>query len=398
MNVPDDEPAGLPFAVPDITEREIDAVAQVLRSRWLTTGSRTGEFETAFAQAVKAPYSVALNSATAALHLSLEAIGLTAGDLVFLPSYTFAASAEVVRYFDARPVFVDVEPGTANLDPVALRTTILESAHLGPSRAIMPVHIAGVPCDMTAIWEIAREFDLAVVEDAAHAFPAYRDGRVVGELPGDVNGTVCFSFYATKTITTGEGGMVVCADAAIAERVRTMSLHGLSRQAWGRYSGGTWRYDIVAPGYKYNLTDTAAALGLVQLARADEMADARRRIADRYFAGLGDISAFDLPHPPAGVESAWHLFVLRVAPPAGEEERDRLIESLGRQGIGTSVHFIPLHLHSYYRESLGHRPEEFPITLDLYRRAVSLPIWSAMSDADVDRVIAAARCAASELS
>jgi perosamine synthetase len=251
---------------------------------------------------------------------------------------------------------------------------------------------------MTTIWEIAREFDLAVVEDAAHAFPASRDGRVVGELPEDVTGTACFSFYATKTITTGEGGMVVCADEAIADRIRTMSLHGLSRQAWDRYSGGTWRYDIVAPGYKYNLTDTAAALGLVQRARAGEMADSRRRIAERYLAGLGDIEALDLPHPPVGVESAWHLFVLRVAPPAGEQERDQLIDSLGKQGIGTSVHFIPLHLHSYYRESLGHRPEEFPVTLDLYRRAVSLPIWSAMTDADVDRVIAAVRCATSELS
>jgi dTDP-4-amino-4,6-dideoxygalactose transaminase len=398
MNEPDDYAAPVPFALPDLTEREIEAVTEVLRSRWLTTGPRTREFETEFAAAVGAPYAVALNSATAALHLSLEAFGLSPGDLVFLPSYTFASSGEVVRYFGARPVFVEVEPGTANLDPIALRKAVLESFHLGRARAIMPVHIAGVPCDMSEIWDIAREFELAVVEDAAHAFPAHRDGRIVGSIPEDVQGAVCFSFYATKTITTGEGGMVVSRDEQVAERIRTMSLHGLSRQAWNRYSGGTWRYDIIAPGYKYNLTDMAAALGVVQLKRAEEMATARRHIAERYLDELGDLAAFELPQPPDGVESAWHLFVLRVDGSSGELERDRVIDSLKRQGIGTSVHFIPLHLHSYYRETLGHRPEDFPVTLDLYRRAVSLPIWSAMSGSQVDRVVSAVRRAALEVS
>lgn len=396
-DLPDAAPTPVPFALPDISDAEIDAVVEVLRSRWLTTGPRTRLFEAKFAEAVGALYAVALNSATAALHLALEALGVGPGDLVFLPSYTFAASGEVIRYLGARPVFVDVEPGTANMDPAALRRTIQESRHLGRPRVVMPVHIAGVPCDMEVIWQVARDLNLAVVEDAAHAFPASRDGNTVGQIPEDVTGAVCFSFYATKTITTGEGGMLVTHDAELADRVRTMSLHGLSRQAWNRYSGGTWRYDIVAPGYKYNMTDVAAALGLVQLSRAHEMTGRRAAIAARYLEELADVAAFEFPHPPAGADSAWHLFVLRLAPGHDESVRDALIGALGERGIGTSVHFIPLHLHSYYKETHGHAPEDFPVTLDLFRRAVSLPIWSAMSDDDVNRVIEAVRAVAEDL-
>lgn len=376
----------IPFALPDITEAEISAVTEVMRSRWLTTGSQAREFETRFAEAVGSPYAVALNSCTAALHLSLEALGVTEGDLVFLPPYTFAASAEVIRYVGATPVFVDVEPGTMNLDPKALRQAVCDGA--GHPAVVMPVHFSGLPVDQEAVWDVAREFDLAVVEDAAHAFPSVRAGRTVGTLPDDIRGAVCFSFYATKTITTGEGGMLTTSDQELAERVRLMSLHGLSKQAWNRYAGGSWRYDIVAPGFKYNLTDIAAAMGLVQLERAEEMRAKRERIAGAYTAAFESLPAFSCPEVPEDAQSSWHLYVLRLRPPASEKHRDWLIDELRARGIGASMHFIPLHLHTYYRDTFGLRPEDFPISLDGYQRALSLPIYSSMSAEEVERVLA----------
>jgi perosamine synthetase len=381
----------VPFALPDIGQREIDAVSDVLRSRWLTTGKQCREFERTFASTVGASYAVALNSCTAALHLSLEALGVRPGDLVFLSPYTFAASGEVVRYLGATPVFVDIDPVTLNISPVRLQEAVEASLRsgIGTPRAVIPVHIAGVPCAMDEIWDIARTFDLAVVEDAAHAFPSSYRGRPVGAVPPDIRGTVCFSFYPTKTITTGEGGMLTTEDKTLADRARSMSLHGLSHQAWTRYSGGSWSYDIAAPGYKYNLTDIAAALGLVQLSRADEMTKRRADIAGAYNAAFTRIDALECPTVPVDVETSWHLYVLRLNLQVSPFDRKTFIERLNALGVGTSVHFIPLHLHSYYITEYGHNPEDFPEATTQFMRVVSLPIYSAMTDADVERVIRA---------
>lgn len=382
--------SSVPFAVPDIGEEEIEAVVEVLRSRWLTTGARAREFEQEFAQEVGASHAVAVNSCTAALHLSLDAMGVADGDVVFMSPYTFTATAEVVRYLRARPVFVDIDPATLNVDPLALRTTVDDwmERHPGRPKAIMPVHIAGVPCDMDSIWAIARDAQLAVIEDAAHAFPAAYRGRPVGSVPADINGTACFSFYATKTITTGEGGMLTTESEAVAERARTMSLHGLSRHAWSRYAeGGSWAYDVIAPGFKYNLTDVAAAMGVVQLRRAGAMRSRRREIAARYTTAFGALGSLECPEPGDHVESAWHLYLLRLQPEEATISRDELIVALSGLGIGTSVHFIPLHLHSYYAQNGGYRPEDFPVALREFQRVLSLPIYSSMTDDDVQRVI-----------
>lgn len=384
----------LPFALPDIGEQEIAAVVDVLRSRWLTTGQQCRRFEEAFAEAVGARHAVALNSCTAALHLSLEALGVAAGDLVFMSPYTFAATAEVVRYLDATPVFVDIDPLSLNVDPRCLREAVerrLDGA-TGRPRVIMPVHIAGVACEMNEIWKLAREYDLAVVEDAAHAFPATYAGQPIGSMPEDIRGSVCFSFYATKTITTGEGGMLVTESAALAERARSMSLHGLNRQAWTRYSeGGSWAYDITAPGYKYNLTDIAAALGLVQLARAEDMRARRQEIAATFSAAFAGYRSLECPVVPDAAQSSWHLYLLRLHLDRLGIGRDEFVDRLGRAGIGTSVHFIPLHLHSYYRAQYGYVPSDYPRAHAEYARVVSLPIYSAMSDDDVARVVNAVR-------
>lgn len=380
----------LPFALPDITQREIDAVVEVMQSRWLTTGARVRAFEQEFAERVGAKHAVALNSCTAALHLALEALDVGPGDLVYVPTYTFAASAEVVRYLGAIPALVDIDPLTLNLDLAGIDEQIRAdlSGDRGRPKAIIPVHIAGVPCDMRTVWDLARKHGLAVVEDAAHAFPASRNGIVTGSMPEDVPGAVCFSFYATKTITTGEGGMVTTESGELADRMRTMSLHGLSRQAWNRYAeGGTWHYDIVAPGFKYNLTDMSGAMGLVQLDRADSMRDRRSEIARRFNDAFADLPV-ELPTVPEGAVSAWHLYILRVTSEV-EGERDRVIASLSAQGIGTSVHFIPLHMHSYYIKTYGHAVEDFPVASAQFLRALSLPIYSAMTEGDVERVIEA---------
>ena len=378
----------VPFALPDIGQGEIDAVVDVLRSRWLTTGEQCRRFEEAFASAVGAAHAVALNSCTAALHLSLEALGVQAGDRVFMSPYTFAATAEVVRYLDATPVFVDIDPVTLNVDTQLLRDAVVRGEGSGRAKVVMPVHIAGVPCAMDDIWSLAREHGLAVVEDAAHAFPSAYRGRAIGSMRADVAGSVCFSFYATKAITTGEGGMLITEDLELADRARSMSLHGLSRQAWTRYAeGGSYAYDIVAPGFKYNMTDIAAAMGLVQLARAEEMRARREAIAAAYTNAFAEIDAFECPTVPPDITHAWHLYLLRLNAGASALERDDFIKALNARGIGTSVHFIPLHLHSYYVKQYGYTPEDFPIATRQFQRTISLPIYSAMSDDDVTRVI-----------
>lgn len=384
----------VPFAAPDIGEEEIAAVTDVLRSGWLTTGERCREFEAAFADAVGATHAVAVNSCTAALHLSLEALGVGDGDLVFMSPFTFAASAEVVRYLQATPVFVDIDPITLNVDTTALRHAVIErmDGSKGRPRVIMPIHIAGLPCDMDAIWALARETDLAVVEDAAHAFPASIGGRPVGSVPPDVAGAACFSFYATKTITTGEGGMITTESDHISDRARTMSLHGLSHQAWSRYSeGGSSVYDILAPGFKYNLTDIAAALGLVQLRRAKQMWERRGQIARRYTQALDGIDGLECPREAVDAQTAWHLYVLRVDANRIGMTRDNFAAAVAAEGIATSVHFIPLHLHSYYRKTYGYLPGDFPIATREFERAVSLPIYSSMSDEQLERVTSTIR-------
>lgn len=387
-------PDRIEFALPDITDEEIEAVVAVLRSRWLTSGAQCQAFEEEFRGAVEADFALAVNSCTAALHLSLEALSVGSGDLVFVPSYTFAASAEVVRYVGARPVLVDVDPVTANMDPAALRRALEATNSWGTPKAVMPVHFAGVACDMTEIWAIAREHGMAIVEDAAHAFPATQHGHPIGWMPEDVTGTTCFSFYVTKTITTGEGGMVTTRDAGIADRMRVMSLHGLSRQAWNRYTGGTWKYDIVAPGFKYNLTDVAAAMGRVQLRRAHQMRKRRGEIAQRYSEALSGQFGFVTPEVPETCESSWHLYVLRLAEGTPEEKRDGVMDAMRKAEIGVSMHFIPLHLHTYYRETHGYKPGDLPVALDLYRRSLSLPLHSGMTDDQVGQVIQAVLSAA----
>lgn len=373
----------IPFARPSVGAEEERAVLAVLRSGWLTTGEVAAAFEQEFARAVGCRHALALNSATAGLHLSLEALGVGPGSVVITTPFTFAATAEVIRYLGADPLFVDIDPATLNIDPAAIQRG-LESCRSEGRRvsALLPVHVAGLPCDMGRIGELARGFDVPVVEDAAHAFPVRWDGRFAGTL-GEAG---VYSFYATKTITTGEGGMVATDRDDIARRIRVMRLHGIDRDIWNRYSSpqASWMYDVVAPGFKYNLTDLAAAIGRVQLARADELLARRRRIARRYGELLGTLDGIELP--PYAEEHAWHLYIVRLRDGALSIDRDRFIEELRGSGIGASVHFIPLHIMSYYRERYGFRPRDFPASLDCFHRCVSLPLYPSMSDGEVERV------------
>lgn len=373
--------AFLPFALPDLDGSELVEIQDALASGWVTTGPKVRQFEAAFAQAVGAKHAVAVNSCTAAMHLALEAIGLQRGDEVITTPYTFAATAEVVRYFEARPVLVDVDPETLNI-----RADLVEQAITPATRAILPVHFAGLPADMDAILEVARRHDLPVIEDAAHAFPVAYRGRPIGSI-----GTAtAFSFYATKTITTGEGGMLTTDDDRIAERCRIMALHGISKDAWKRYTAeGSWFYEIVAPGYKYNMTDIAAGMGLAQLRRADAMRERRATIARRYHEAFRDVPELQLPAERDDRGHSWHLYPLRLHLGRLQIDRAQFIAELKRRNIGASVHFIPLHLHPYYRETYGYRPEDFPVAYEQYSREVSLPIYSRMSDADVQDVIEA---------
>lgn len=371
----------LPFALPHITAAEIDEVVDTLRSGWLTTGQKTKRFEREFAACVEAPYAVAVNSATAAMHLALDAIGLQPGDEVIVPVYTFTATAEVVEYFRARPVFVDVDPLTCNLDPEQLERLITPR-----TRAVIVVHMAGLPAEMDAILAIARAHNVVVIEDAAHAFPARYQGKMVGSI-GDLT---AFSFYATKTLATGEGGMLTTANQQYAERAAMMSLHGISRDAWKRYSAeGSWYYEVQQVGYKYNMTDIAASLGLHQLARREWLLERRRSIARRYTEAFSQLPQVETPPESAYCEHAWHLYILRLHLERLDISRDAFIQELTRANIGTSVHFIPLHLHPFYRDTYHLKANDFPVALHAYQRAISLPIYPGMTDEDVEDVIAA---------
>ncbi len=371
----------LPFALPHITQAEIDEVVDTLRSGWLTTGPKTKRFEREFATRVGTPYALAVNSATAAMHLALDALGLQPDDEVIVPVYTFTATAEVVVYLRAKPIFVDVNPVTCNLDPAQLEK------HITPrTRAIMVVHIAGLPAEMDAIGALAKTYNLSVIEDAAHAFPAkYR-----GQMIGTISDFTAFSFYATKTLATGEGGMLTTANPEYAERASMMALHGISRDAWKRYSAeGSWYYEVLQAGYKYNMTDIAAALGLHQLARSQWLLERRRSIAQRYTEAFSQWPEVEPPPNPAHVEHAWHLYLLRLRPERLTITRDAFIQALTKANIGTSVHFIPLHLHPFYRDTYHLQVEDFPAALHAYQRVISLPIYPGMADEDVEDVIAA---------
>ncbi|MFN8486165.1 MAG: DegT/DnrJ/EryC1/StrS family aminotransferase [Caldilineaceae bacterium] len=373
----------LPFALPDTDEAEIEAVTSTIRSGWVTTGPRTQQFEREFAQHVGAKHAIAVNSCTAALHLALEAIGVGSEDEVITTPYTFAATTEVIRYFGAKPVLVDICAHDFNLNPA-----LLEAAITARTRAIIPVHIAGLPADLTAIQAIAARHGLAVIEDAAHAFPAQAQGCMIGSATPGHPSFVCFSFYATKTLTTGEGGMICTSDDQVAERCRMMALHGISKDAWKRYTAeGSWYYEIVAPGYKYNMTDIAASMGLVQLRKAESMWQRRCVIAARYNEAFGAVPELQIPYDRPDAQHAWHLYMLRLQPERLSIDRAQFIEKLKQQNIGTSVHFIPLHLHPYYRETYGYTSTAFPIAYREYQREISLPIYSKMSDDDVEDVI-----------
>ena len=373
----------LPFHVPAIGEEEIAAVVEVLKSGWLTTGSKVNEFEREFSRFVGARYGVAVNSATAALHLALAAVGVGEGDEVIVPTMTFAATAEVVLYLKATPVLVDSAPDTLNIDPDAI-----ENALTPRTKAIMPVHFAGQPCDSERILSLAKAHGLKIIEDSAHALPASDHSRMVGGI-GDIT---CFSFYATKTITTGEGGMATTNNPEWAEKMRMLSLHGISHDAWKRYSSaGSWYYEITDVGYKYNLTDIAASLGLAQLKKCRAFAAARRRIAEAYTAAFADLPAIRTPFCRPDKEHAWHLYVIQLELERLRIDRREFIDALRQKNIGSSVHFIPLHLHPFYRRAFGYQPADFPNAAAAYPGIVSLPIYPNMSAADVADVIAAVR-------
>jgi perosamine synthetase len=373
----------LPFHVPAVGEEEIDAVVSTLRSGWLTTGPTVRRFEQAFADVIGVRHAIAVNSATAGLHLALEAVGVGQGDEVIVPTMTFAATAEVVTYLGAKPVLVDCDPETLNL-----ACSRLEGAVSPRTKAVIPVHFAGQPCDMRAVQSIAGRHGLAVVDDAAHALPARYQGRLVGTL-SDIT---CFSFYATKTITTGEGGMITTDVDRLAERMRIMSLHGISKDAWKRYTAeGSWYYEILSPGYKYNLTDIAAALGIVQLGKHERFWQERQRLAGLYAEAFRTVPEVQPLGCIPDVQHAWHLYVVRLALERLTIDRRQFIEELKARRIGASVHFIPLHLHPYYRDTYGYRPQDYPNASAAYERILSLPIFPGMNDRDVGDVVDAVR-------
>jgi dTDP-4-amino-4,6-dideoxygalactose transaminase len=376
----------LPFALPDIGEAEIAEVVDTLRSGWVTTGPKAARFERDFATFLgdEGLHCIAVNSATAGLHLAAEAVGIVPGDEVITTTHTFTATAEVVRYLGADVKLVDVDPATLNIDVGAV-----EAAITPRTKALMPVHFAGLAADMDAIHALARRHGLKVIEDAAHALPTTCGGRLVGTLPSEAT---VFSFYANKTITTGEGGMLVTRDAQLAARAKVMRLHGMNRDAFDRFTAQvpSWYYEVVAPGYKYNLTDIAAALGLQQLKRAHAFAARREAIAQAYDDAFGDLPLVLPPRARPGDQHAWHLYVLRLADDA-PLTRDALIERLFAAGIGCSVHYIPLHLHPYWRERYALTPATFPHSQHAYERMLSIPLFSRMTDGDVQRVIDAVK-------
>lgn len=376
----------LPFALPEIGEEEINEVVDSLRSGWLTTGPKTKRFEDDFSQFLGGDvHAMAVNSATAGLHLALEACGIGQGDEVITTTYTFTASAEVARYLGAEPVLVDVDPHTLTLTPEAIEPAITPR-----TKAIIPVHLAGLACEMDGILAVAKKHGLRVIEDAAHAFPTYYKDRLIGTLDSDFT---VYSFYATKTLATGEGGMVVTRDAALAKRCRVMRLHGIDRDAFDRFTSEkpSWYYEIVAPGFKYNMTDLAAALGIHQLKRANGFKARRTEIAIRYIEAFRDLPVMLPAEATAERDHAWHLFMLRLLPES-PISRNAFIERMSAEGrIGCSVHYIPLHRQPYWKARYTLTDETFPVATEAFEHGVSLPIYTRMTDGDVSHVIAEVR-------
>src|SRR5215472_6915462 len=372
----------LPFSPPLIGDEEIAEVVDSLRSGWLTTGPKVRIFEERFAEFVGAPAAVALNSGTAALHVALAVLGVGSGDEVITTPMTFCSCVHVIGHLGARPVLVDVEPDTLNISPDLVRQAVT-----GRTRVILPVHLYGHPADTDELLEIARDRDLAVVEDAAHALSAtFRGGRI-GRPAADVVNLVAFSFYATKNLTTGEGGMLT-GPSSLLDQARIWALHGMSRDAYKRYSaGGSWRYEVVSAGFKYNMADLQAALGLVQLRRLPELQRRRRQIFDRYDQAFRSLPEVEVPIQRSEVESALHIYALRLNLERIRIDRAGFIQELGRRQIGSSVHFIPIHHHPYFQQRYGYRVGSFPVADREFKRIVSLPLSPAMKDADADDVI-----------
>ena len=369
----------IPFHKPYITIDEITEVLDSLRSGWITMGPKTIEFENRFKEYLGAKNAVSMNSCTACLHLALKAIGLQESDEVIVPTVTFTATAEVVTYFKATPVLVDVEADTFNID-----ASLIERKITKKTKAIMPVHFAGQLCDMDEICDIARNHKLLVIEDAAHAMPASYKDRKVGTI-GDIS---CFSFYATKSLTTGEGGMATTENDEWADKMRVSRLHGISKDAWKRYTGeGSWYYEVETAGYKYNMTDIQAAMGLAQLRKIDWMWQRRKEIADSYTAAFVSRDDIEVPYVKADRESGWHLYVVKLNLDTLSIGRNQIIEELRKKGVMTSVHFIPLHKHPYYMTAFNYDTREFGVSESIYERIISLPIYPGMSNDDVGQVI-----------
>ena len=371
----------IPFSIPQISNDEINEVVDTLRSGWITTGPKVKQFETNFQSFIgRDVEAIAVNSATAGLHLALESLGISYGDEVIIPSLTFTATAEVARYLGADIRVVDIDSDTLNIDIEAIRGAITLK-----TKVIMPVHYAGLSCNMDEILSLAKEFDLKVVEDAAHALPTTYRGDMIGSLESDI---AVFSFYANKTMTTGEGGMVVTRNSDLAKRMKIMRLHGIDRDAFDRFQSKkpAWYYEVVAPGFKYNMTDIAAAMGIHQLKKLPGFLDRRQYLAKRYFDSLSDLP-LTLPMDDVdGGSHSWHLFVIRVQDNS-PVNRDELIQILSDQGIGSSVHYVPLHRQPYWRDKYQLTIDMFPITDKAYQAMLSIPLYTAMSDEQQDRVI-----------
>jgi dTDP-4-amino-4,6-dideoxygalactose transaminase len=398
----------LPFSPPLIGEEEIAEVIDTLRSDWITTGPKVSRFEEEFAAFIGTPAALALSSCTAALHTALAAFGIGPGDAVITTPMTFCSSVHVIEHVGAKPILVDVEADTLNIDPEKVQEAIRSEVGRRKSeignrksaiKAIMPVHLYGHPCDMDPILDIAREHDLTIIEDAAHALPAKYKGRLIGSRPAilrpssgqacDLRLAACFSFYATKNLTTAEGGMLTGSPDFI-EEARLWSLHGMSRDAWKRYSAeGSWYYEVIRPGFKYNMTDIQAAIGLHQLRKLPQFQARRREIVHCYSEAFSQFEELQVPTERPEVEHAWHLYVLRLNVERLNVSRNQFIEELTGRNIGTSVHFIPIHLHPYYRDKYSYKPDDFPVAYHEYQRIISLPLYPRMSDEDVDDVIEA---------
>ncbi len=369
----------VPFAPPTIGPEEIREVTSTLESGWLSTGPRVRRFEQAFAAYTGAPHAVALNSCTAALHLALVASEIGRGDEVITTPFTFCATANVIVHTGATPVFADVDPLTGNLDPASVAAAITPA-----TRAVIVVHYAGRPADVDAFDQLKRAHGLTTIEDAAHCIEGIRAGRKIGTTAD----FTAFSFYANKNLTTGEGGMLTTASAEAADRIRIASLHGMSRDGWTRYErGGSSHYDVVMPGFKYNLSDVQAAIGLHQLEAIEARLARRQAIVDRYDEAFGDLPLVRFAGVPDGDRHARHLYPVLIDPQLTGSTRDDVERRLAEEGVSASVHFRALHLHRYYRERFGFREGQFPNTEFLSSRVLSLPLSASLSDDHVARVI-----------